>query len=676
MEFNYESVKEGIPNVKKQMAVLNAEFKKSSEEAKASGKEIDNLGVRYDYLSNKIKIQEKDVEAYRVKLEKARNAQGNNTKAVENATASLQMAEAKLTQTRAGLDKVSKELEYQQNIIDKNSTEWKDLEYQLELTSAEYQKSSAEAKMSGKAVNELSAEHKSLTDTLKTQEKQVLIIKEKLQESTTAENKNEEAIRYNRLELAKAEGQLAQTKVEIDRVNKELENQKTTLGKTSDEWKNLSEKTTETGKSLSLKLTTPLLAAGAASFKLGADFEDAFGKAKVVFGDNANAIKDWSKTALTEFGLSSETALSMATDFAAGFSQMGVAMDKSTVWSKNLAERVNDLATYYNASIEETQHALTAILSGQTEPLKKFNIFMTQASLQTFAYTKGLKKSISEMTEAEKVQLRYDYVMEKTAKAHGNFKREQEGATAQLNLFKEGLKEVGVNFSEHILPIFTPILTWINDLIKKVANLSDGTKKFIVVVGGLAAVAGPILIVLGKVFKAISNITEGIGAIPKAIKGVGKAGKLFKGLLDDTSFLGFVKWAAVIIGVALAIAALVTAINYLIGRGEEMTKFSKNMSDMVSQVNTSVSGAGMRGYAVGTKYHPGGPALVGEEGPEIVDLPRGSRVHTAQETRQMLNGSGDTYILQVNMDEVDEVSKLMRVFNDFKQAKKAGVVRG
>jgi hypothetical protein len=42
----------------------------------------------------------------------------------------------------------------------------------------------------------------------------------------------------------------------------------------------------------------------------------------------------------------------------------------------------------------------------------------------------------------------------------------------------------------------------------------------------------------------------------------------------------------------------------------------------------------------------------------------------------MLNGGGDTYVLQVNMDEVDEVSKLMRVFNDFKQAKKAGVVRG
>jgi len=50
LEFDYNEVKEGIPNVKKQMAVLNAEFKKSSEEIKASGKEIDGLGVKYDYL--------------------------------------------------------------------------------------------------------------------------------------------------------------------------------------------------------------------------------------------------------------------------------------------------------------------------------------------------------------------------------------------------------------------------------------------------------------------------------------------------------------------------------------------------------------------------------------------------------------------------------------------------
>ena len=71
LAFDYNEIKEGVPNVKKQMAILNAEFKKSSAEALASGRDIDKLGTRYDYLSNKIKIQEQEVQKYRTQLEKA-----------------------------------------------------------------------------------------------------------------------------------------------------------------------------------------------------------------------------------------------------------------------------------------------------------------------------------------------------------------------------------------------------------------------------------------------------------------------------------------------------------------------------------------------------------------------------------------------------------------------------
>lgn len=44
------------------------------------------------------------------------------------------------------------------------------------------------------------------------------------------------------------------------------------------------------------------------------------------------------------------------------------------------------------------------------------------------------------------------------------------------------------------------------------------------------------------------------------------------------------------------------------------------------------------GFAKGTDSAPGGLAMVGEDGPEIVNLPKGSRVHTAQETERMLSG--------------------------------------
>lgn len=561
LEFDYNEVKEGVPNVSKQMAILNAEFRKSSAEAEASGKEIDKLGTRYDYLSNKIKLQEQEVEKYRDRLEKATNAKGNNTKAIQNNTASLEIAQAKL----------------------------------------------------------------------------------------------------------------AQTKAELDKVSKELEKQKTVLGKTSKEWGELSGKLTSVGKTMSMTLTAPILAAGAASFKLGADFEQAIGKMNVVFEENSKNIEKWAQNSLKDFGLARSTAITLATDFGALFKGMGISLKETEEWSTTLAERTMDLANFYNVTVEETTTALNAIVTGQTEPLRKFGINMTQAALQEYAYSQHIRKRVSDMTEAEKVQLRYNFVIEKTNIAVGTTARESGSATGQINKFKESIKELGISFSEQILPIITPVIEWLNNVIEKFSSLSEGTKKFIVIAGGLVATIGPILLILGSVFSAISKISEGIKAAKTAINAVSGVGKLFKGALDNTKFFGFAKWAIIIAGVALAIAALVVAINYLIGKGREMNEFSKNMSNMVSGIGASVQGASVRGYAVGTRYHPGGLAVVGEEGPELVNLPRGSQVYTAQETSDMMKG-GDTYNLYVKMDEVDEVYKLVEVFKGMRQKDRAGMV--
>jgi hypothetical protein len=43
-------------------------------------------------------------------------------------------------------------------------------------------------------------------------------------------------------------------------------------------------------------------------------------------------------------------------------------------------------------------------------------------------------------------------------------------------------------------------------------------------------------------------------------------------------------------------------------------------------------------FATGTSFAPGGMALVGERGPELVNLPRGSQVIPAAQTASMIGG--------------------------------------
>lgn len=86
---------------------------------------------------------------------------------------------------------------------------------------------------------------------------------------------------------------------------------------------------------------------------------------------------------------------------------------------------------------------------------------------------------------------------------------------------------------------------------------------------------------------------------------------------------------------------------------------ASNLADMVSNaVGDAVSAgkkalhdAGVPGFAGGVENFGGGLALVGERGPELIALPRGSSVYPAGQTRQMLaGGAGGGMVLNFTID--------------------------
>ena len=82
-----------------------------------------------------------------------------------------------------------------------------------------------------------------------------------------------------------------------------------------------------------------------------------------------------------------------------------------------------------------------------------------------------------------------------------------------------------------------------------------------------------------------------------------------------------------------------------------------------------VTTGGVAKYAKGTNFHPGGLAIVGEQGPELVNLPRGSSVETASQTRSVMRsgtggGGGNTYILQAMVPNAET----LRTFGEWVDA--------
>lgn len=251
------------------------------------------------------------------------------------------------------------------------------------------------------------------------------------------------------------------------------------------------------GKSLTTRLTLPLAVAGGAAVKFASDFQESMNKVDVAFGKSKKEVKDFAKTTLKQFGIAEGSALDMAALFGDMATSMGLNQSAASDMSTSLVGLAGDLASFKNIGIDQATTALAGVFTGETESLKRLGIVMTQANLESFAMERGMNANIKTMTQAQKVALRYKFIMEATSNAQGDFGRTSGGAANQMRIFQESLKELSAKFGQVILPVFTKLVSFANGLLQKFAELSPTTKKLIVVFAGIAAALGPVLYILG-----------------------------------------------------------------------------------------------------------------------------------------------------------------------------------
>jgi hypothetical protein len=261
----------------------------------------------------------------------------------------------------------------------------------------------------------------------------------------------------------------------------------------------LGDSTKKIGERLSLSLTAPLLLAGTAAVKLASDFDESMNKVQVAFKGSSKEVIAFSKTTLKSFGIAQGTALDMAAQFGDMSTSMGLSTGQASKLSTGLVGLAGDLASFKNMNIKEVTTALNGVFTGETESLKRLGVVMTENNLKHFAMSQGIKGNIKDLDESQKVLLRYNYVMAKTANAHGDFERTGGGAANQMRMFGESMKELGVSFGQVILPAVTSIIKALNGMLLKMNELSPATKTFLLIAGGIAALAGPMLYIAGSV---------------------------------------------------------------------------------------------------------------------------------------------------------------------------------
>ena len=209
---------------------------------------------------------------------------------------------------------------------------------------------------------------------------------------------------------------------------------------------------------------------------------------------------------MDSFGIARGTALEMVSLYGDMATGMKVPQREAAEMSKALVGLAGDMSSYKNVSLDVAQNALKGIFTGEGESLKSLGIIMTDTTLKQYAMSQGIKKNYAEMTQAEKVQLRYNYVLETAKNAQGDFANTSDGTANSVRILRESLKELGEEFGKELLPIITPIIQALTNGIKCLGDMDGEAKKLIVTIGLVVAVAGPLLMLIGSISSGLSAL--------------------------------------------------------------------------------------------------------------------------------------------------------------------------
>lgn len=235
-------------------------------------------------------------------------------------------------------------------------------------------------------------------------------------------------------------------------------------------------------KSLAMAVTAAfsvkkLVDFGRQSIETASDLAEVQNVVDTAFGESKQKMEDFADTAVKTYGISKLTAKQTGSNFMAMAAGMGLANDSASDMAMALTGLSADMASFYNVGQDVASTALKSIFTGETETLKQFGIVMTDANLQAYALSKGITKSTADMSQAEKVQLRYNYVMSQTALAQGDFAKTSDSWANQTRILSEQWKEFGATIGTVLMNVLLPAVKAINSVLSQLIALAQGATR-------------------------------------------------------------------------------------------------------------------------------------------------------------------------------------------------------
>lgn len=196
---------------------------------------------------------------------------------------------------------------------------------------------------------------------------------------------------------------------------------------------------------------------------LASDVQEMENKFNVVFQGMTEEVNKWAESYAAAIGRNSNTIKGYLADNQNMFVGMGMTREAGAKLSEQMVELALDLASFNNLNEDDAVNAMAKALMGESEAAKSLGAVINDNTIAMAMEKLGYEGKFQSLTEAEKMEVRYQAVLMQSTDAIGDCARSLDsykGRQIQLKATTEKLKET---IGSHLLPVMTKVLEKTND---------------------------------------------------------------------------------------------------------------------------------------------------------------------------------------------------------------------
>ena len=250
-----------------------------------------------------------------------------------------------------------------------------------------------------------------------------------------------------------------------------------------------------------------------------------------------------------EYKLATSTAKDMLSSTGAILSASGLSKKRILALSEALNGASIDLASFHDfqGDAKDSSMILSKALLGEAETLKT-NFGITILQNKAFQdQVKAKQRSLGLSQQAAKAEVIFASIMKQAGKdgqnALGNFNLTAHEYANTVRINNEASKDLAESFGTLLLPMATKLTTKLTTLFKWVGKLPKPMKTLILVLAGLVAIGGPLLLLLGGIAFAMAAISLPVLAVVAAVGLLIAAGVMLTANWDDVVDGGKLLWS-------------------------------------------------------------------------------------------------------------------------------------